>query len=111
MACVAYPLRAPGYERARLVEPPPKPQSFRRGALAIHFAKHAREWAVAMTPDEYLRRARHLLSQPIGGHVGGYVCLNGDVVRYNVTSNERAVMSARGTIKTFYRPARKLRRS
>ncbi len=81
------------------------PTRFAEGQLEKHFAKHAAEWgAPRLTQREYLKRARALLEQDVGGPILGAVRANGDVLRYNVESNEFAVGAANGTIRTLFKP-------
>ncbi|HEV8546461.1 MAG TPA: polymorphic toxin-type HINT domain-containing protein, partial [Candidatus Limnocylindrales bacterium] len=79
---------------------------FGPGQLETHFVSHAGEWAGGIaTKEAYLARARSLLSSQPGGTVEGFIRTNGDVLRYNRFTNEFAVASANGTIRTLFRPA------
>ena len=81
--------------------------SFKAGQLDEHFAKHAAEWGVGnITKSGYLKRAQSLLSKKPGGKILGHKRSNGDILRYNTKTNEFAVGSANGTIRTLFRPAR-----
>jgi len=77
--------------------------NFSAGQLERHFAKHADEWG-AIGQDAYLARARSMLSSDPGGNLWGFVRSNGDVIRYNVRTNEFAVGSSSGVIRTLFRP-------
>lgn len=77
--------------------------NFASGQLEAHFAKHADEWG-AIGQDAYLARARSMLSSDPGGNLAGFVRSNGDVLRYNVRTNEFAVGSSSGVIRTLFRP-------
>ncbi len=73
--------------------------------LEQHFAKHAAEWGVeGMTKAEYLGRAQALLNSKAGGDILGLARAGGDILRYNATTNEFAVGTAQGVIRTFFRP-------
>jgi hypothetical protein len=45
-----------------------------------------------------------LLSRPVGGEILGAMRPGGDMLRYNVRTNEFAVGAADGTIRTLFRP-------
>jgi len=83
-------------------------RDFAAGELERHFEKHAieqAEWGLGnVTRGGYLTRARQLLNSPIGRDIDGFVRRNGDVVRYNIRTNEFAVGARDGTIRTFFRP-------
>jgi RHS repeat-associated protein len=80
-------------------------KGFAEGELEGHFVKHAGEWgAEGITKAGYLRRAQTLLGRNAGGDILGHVRSNGDVLRYNQRTNEFAVGTADGTIRTFFRP-------
>jgi len=73
--------------------------------LEKHFAKHAAEWGAGnITQLGYLKRAQSLLGKEVGGDILGAVRANGDVLRYNIRTNEFAVGAADGTIRTLFRP-------
>jgi RHS repeat-associated protein len=79
---------------------------FAAGQLESHFAKHAAEWGAGnVTKTAYLKRAQSLLSRAPGGDILGHVRANGDVLRYNVRTNEFVVGTAQGQIRTLFRPA------
>jgi pyocin large subunit-like protein len=74
-------------------------------AFEAHFAKHAAEWgAQGITKAEYLARAQALLTAKPGGNILSFTRAGGDILRYNTATNEFAVGSASGAIRTFFRP-------
>jgi pyocin large subunit-like protein len=80
-------------------------KGFAQGQLDKHFAKHAAEWGAGnITKTGYLKRAQNLLGRDVGGDILGAVRKSGDVLRYNMRTNEFAVGAADGTIKTLFRP-------
>jgi len=76
---------------------------FRSGEWIRHWRKHGSEFG-SITPNEYLRRARSLLDQDVGGDILGGVRANGDVWRFNAHTDDFAVRSADGIIRTFFKP-------
>jgi RHS repeat-associated protein len=80
-----------------------------RGLLESHFADHAAEWGGTLTMAGYLQRARDLLSAPVAGNIAGATRITGsragDMLRYNFATNEFAVSSSSGIIRTLFRPA------
>jgi pyocin large subunit-like protein len=81
------------------------PKGFAQGKLESHFAKHAAEWGAGnITKDAYLKRALKLLSSEVGGDILGKIRADGDILRYNLRTNEFAVGAADGTIRTLFRP-------
>ncbi len=80
---------------------------FRMGELETHFMKHAKDWSddiEVFNQDAYLKRARNLLHQNIGEEIVGHIRSNGDLVRYNVKTNEFAVGTSEGIIRTLFKP-------
>lgn len=70
-----------------------------------HFAKHGAEWGAGnITKTGYLKRAQDLLGRDVGDGILGSMRANGDVLRYNVRTNEFAVGTADGFIRTLFRP-------
>jgi hypothetical protein len=71
--------------------------------LIAHFEDHAADFG-ASTPAEYQHMADTFLTGPktIGTHE--LVRGNGDIVRYNETTNEFGVVGKSGQIRTFYKP-------
>jgi pyocin large subunit-like protein len=81
-------------------------RNFAKGQLDKHFAKHAGEWGAGnITKEAYLKRAQDLLSRKTGDNILGAVRSNGDILRYNARTNEFAVGTAEGVIRTLFRPA------
>jgi len=82
-------------------------KDFATGQLENHFSKHAAEWGAGnITQGGYLTRARQLLSSDLGRDIDGFTRANGDIVRYNIKTNEFAIGAADGTIRTLFRPTR-----
>lgn len=80
-------------------------RNFAEGQLAKHFEKHASEWGAGnITEAGYLKRAQNLLDRQVGGDIQGATRANGDILRYNVRTNEFAVGTAEGGIRTLFRP-------
>ncbi len=76
---------------------------FAPGKLAPHYADHAGEYG-AIGIDAYVSRARSLLSTDVGNGVRGFTRSNGDVIRYSVRTNELAIGTSDGVIRTLFRP-------
>ncbi|MFC1894949.1 hypothetical protein ACFLYH_03295 [Candidatus Dependentiae bacterium] len=88
-------------------------EKFNEESLQKHFKKHVidrAEWGVEckMTIDQYLAKARELLSSPIGKNIDGFVSKNRFVFRYNKLTNEFATAKPDGTIETLFRPKKGL---
>ncbi|HKY21473.1 MAG TPA: RHS repeat-associated core domain-containing protein [Vicinamibacterales bacterium] len=80
-------------------------KKFAAGKLETHFAKHAAEWGAGnITKAAYLKHAQRLLNSAPGGEILGSVRANGDILRYNVRTNEFVVGTAQGEIRTLFRP-------
>jgi filamentous hemagglutinin len=58
----------------------------------------------ATTAAKYEQRAADFLTGPRGTGVLEKVRPNGDVVRYNATTEEFGVVRPNGTIRTYYKP-------
>jgi len=85
-------------------------RNFAEGQLEKHFGKHAAEWGAGnITKDAYLKRAGDLLGREPGGNILGAARANGDILRYNIRTNEFAVGTAEGTIRTLFRPTEGLK--
>lgn len=69
--------------------------------LNEHFNKHASEFGYR-NPDEYLQGARKLISA--GQEVLTHSRSDGDKLFYDPGKNEFAVLSARGYIRTYFKP-------
>ena len=70
--------------------------------LFQHFRKHAAEFGYS-TPSEYLHGAQKLIARE---GVFRYVRPNGDVLFYDPSTNEFAVLSKEGIIRTYFKPAK-----
>ncbi len=57
-----------------------------------------------ITKEEYLLEAPKLVNSKPGGNILTKVCSNGDTIFYNNTTNEFAVKSIRGSIRTYFKP-------
>jgi filamentous hemagglutinin len=68
-----------------------------------HFDRHGSDFGAA-TPEEYERQADDFLNGPRGDEVLEKVRPNGDIVRYNPTTDEFGVTRADGTIRTYFKP-------
>ncbi|MGN9164954.1 minor capsid protein [Tissierellaceae bacterium HCP3S3_D8] len=69
-----------------------------------HYDKHLNEFG-NITKEEYLNRARELLSSSIkGGNVEGFKSEVGFVFRYNKETNDLAIGRPDGKISTLYKP-------
>ena len=80
-------------------------KAFAQGQLDKHLAKHAAEWGAGnIAKTGYRKRAQSLLGKDVGGDILGAVPKKGDVLRYNSRTNEFAVGTADGTIRTLFRP-------
>ncbi len=69
--------------------------------LVSHFAKHGPKMGFKSV-DEYLGGARNLINQNQG--VAKFVRQNGDTLYYNRATNEFAVMSQDGYLRTYFKP-------
>ncbi len=80
-------------------------KGFREGdRLLNHFGDHANEWSPPIkTAEEYLQRAFEFFRRPVGENILQKV-RGGDVLRYDVLTNEFGVMAEDGYIRTFFRP-------
>ncbi|MGB8840196.1 MAG: hypothetical protein WCC64_03915, partial [Aliidongia sp.] len=68
-----------------------------------HYARHGSDFR-ALTPNEYAQQAGRLLNGPAGPTTLEMVRRNGDIVRYDPTTDEFGVVKPDGTIRTFYKP-------
>jgi hypothetical protein len=71
--------------------------------LDEHYAKHGKEFG-NISKSEYLEGAQKLVNSTAGSDVLIKNRTNGDKIFYNKTTNEFAVMSADGTIRTYFKP-------
>ena len=70
-----------------------------------HFADHGHDMG-AIDPIDYENKARDFLSKPftVDSSIEERTRSNGDVVRYDKVTNEFAVATSSGTIKTYFKP-------
>ena len=59
-----------------------------------------------MNEAEYEVQARKFLTGPPGSGVLDKLRMGGDIVRYNLTTNEFGVITQNGIIRTYFAPAR-----
>jgi len=71
--------------------------------LSDHFLKHGAEFGFK-TEKEYLTAAQNFVSTKGNRGVLSTVRANGDTVIYNPTTNEFAVVTNSGSIRTFFKP-------
>lgn len=69
-----------------------------------HFTRHALEWTTPLTRDQYLQKARNLLSAKLNYNVEGFVSKEGWIFKYNNATNEFAIGRPDGVISTVFRP-------
>jgi hypothetical protein len=113
-------IEAPVGSNESAIEPPAKPAATQTPNTAparnvkgfaseeqaqLHFQKHGKEFG-NITQEEYIARARELLSSEVGDDIKGYTAEDGWVYRYNEKTNEFAKATADGNIWTFYKPKR-----
>jgi len=71
--------------------------------LDSHFKKHAAEFG-NITKQQYLKGAQDLVSSKPGGNILTKVRPNGDTIFYNKATNEFAVKTSDGIIRTYFKP-------
>lgn len=71
--------------------------------LAIHHAKHGADF-MAATDTEYERLAEQFLLTPFRPGLIECKRKRGDIVRYDEITQEFAVLSAVGVIRTYFKP-------
>ena len=71
--------------------------------LSEHFKKHGAEFGFT-SESEYLAAAQKFASRQPGSDVLVKIRANGDRVIYNVSTNEFAVVTPDGTIRTYFKP-------
>jgi pyocin large subunit-like protein len=76
---------------------------FDRAELAIHFAKHQADFTVTGALAYELEAERFLLS-PTRPSLLECKRSGGDLVRYDTATEEFAVLSGAGVIRTYYKP-------
>lgn len=85
--------------------------NFRPGELAIHCRKHCLEFG-PISQQGYLHQARAFLNRRANG-VRIQECYRGiawgasagDLVRFDITTQEFGIVTARGYIRTYFLPA------
>ena len=82
--------------------PTVRARDFAPGQLEAHYGKHGAGFGL-VTQQEYLERARALLNSSPGKDVLGKMRMNGDILRYRVSTGEFAVMTGAGRIRTYFR--------
>lgn len=83
-----------------------KPQFASDKHLNDHYVKHVirqKEFG-EISKEEYLRRAQELVTSEPGGEILVKERSNGDLLFYNKRTNEFAVLTADGIIRTFFKP-------
>jgi filamentous hemagglutinin len=73
-------------------------------SLLDHFDKHRHEFPPGMTIGEYETRARAFLSGDAPPDVLQCRRKNGDIVRYDPSTEEMGVLSSSGVIRTYFIP-------
>ena len=76
---------------------------FDAAELQIHYAKHRADFAVS-TDKEYERLADAFLSRPLYPDLMQCTRTKGDIVRYDVVTQEYGVLSVSGVIRTYFKP-------
>jgi pyocin large subunit-like protein len=74
--------------------------------LRSHYIKHVvkqKEFG-NITIDEYLEGARKLINSKPGGNILTKTRSNGDILFYNQSTNEFAVVTKDGVIRTYFKP-------
>jgi predicted phage tail protein len=71
--------------------------------LNEHFAKHSSDFGSKNALD-YQTKASKFLTQSKSTEVLEKVRANGDIVRFNPTTNEFGIISKNGNIRTYYKP-------
>jgi filamentous hemagglutinin len=77
-----------------------------KSRLRSHFYEHRHEFG-ATSIEDYLAKAKAFLTQDITDNPDILECVrnNGtEIVRFNQRTNEFAVVTATGTIKTYFKP-------
>lgn len=74
--------------------------------LRSHYIKHVvkqKEFG-NITMDEYLEGARKLINSKPNGNILTKTRSNGDILFYNKSTNEFAVVTKHGVIRTYFKP-------
>ncbi len=77
--------------------------TFDQAKLNDHFARHGADFN-AKTVSEYQAMAKNFIAGPLGPNTLEKYRADGDLVRYNTLTQEFAIMSPTGTIRTYYKP-------
>ena len=84
----------------------PELKGFTKKNLAKHWKggerDHSKEYP-GFTKEQYARRALELARSPVSDHVLGYKAANGDIVRFDESTND-FVKAAKNGIKTMFKP-------
>jgi pyocin large subunit-like protein len=83
-----------------------KPQFASEKHLDDHYVKHVirqKEFG-SISKEEYLQRAQELVTSEPGGDILVKRRSNGDRLFYNQRTNEFAVLTENGIIRTFFKP-------
>lgn len=87
-----------------------KTWNFASWKLDKHYQDHVfsrwEDWPTNITKNEYLNRARSLLSAKPNSNIIEHVNKNGFIFKYNKITNEFATWKPDGTIETLYKPTR-----
>ena len=79
-----------------------KADNFAPGQLQAHFIKHGYQFG-AISQENYLEDAKKLLDAPQGTGILEKIRENGDILRYNPSTKEFAVMTKTGRIRTYFK--------
>jgi filamentous hemagglutinin len=71
--------------------------------LLDHFERHGADFG-AISPSEYERMASDILRQSNPEVALEKIRKNGDIVRYNPSTEEFGILSKDGVIRTYYKP-------
>lgn len=71
--------------------------------LDDHFNRHGADFG-ATSPTQYQQMADNFLTGPRGANTLERTRANGDVVRYDPTTDAFGVVSSNGTVRTYYVP-------
>ena len=76
-------------------------------SLQSHVDKHVtQQWEFGnITEEQYISDAKKLVTSKPGGDILTYTRSNGDTLFYNKANNEFAVVTNKGVIRTFFKPA------
>lgn len=71
--------------------------------LQDHFRRHGADFGLSNPPDYEAQAARFLAGRPSQG-ILEIVRTNGDIVRYNTSTNEFGIITQDGIIRTYFKP-------